>query len=367
MKGFSAFVKKEFLHILRDVRALWIILAMPVILVLLFGFALSNDIKKANIAVLDSSGDVLAARITERINASEYFRVFKILASPAEADAVLKSGAAKAVVTFPSDFMRDIPSGAKINIACDACDPNEASSISAYIRALAFDQLRAEFGAARLESDANAEPGIRFLYNPQLKSSFYFVPGVMGLILFLVCALLTSVGILRERESGSMEILLTSPVRPLAIIAAKALPYVLISVVVITEIFLIVKFVVDVPIVGSVPLLYGVSLIFIALSLSLGILISTIANNSQTAMFLVLALLILPTIILSGMVFPIENMPLPLRIISNVVPATWYNIAVKDVMLKGLGFSDVLKPVGVLCAMTAAFTLISLARFKTKL
>lgn len=364
MKIFYAFVKKEFIHILRDSRSLAIVIAMPVILILLFGFAITNDIKKSPVGVLDFSRDSLSSKIAQRINASEYFEIVKDIKSFDEADRLLKICEVKSVIVFPPDFRRNITKDGKFEILCDASDPNEATSISSYLKAIANLEIADEIGN---NSVPIPEICAKFLYNPQLKSAYYFVPGVICVVLFLICSLLTSVGIVGERERGSMEILLVSPMRSWVIIAAKVAPYIAISVVILTEILLIVRFIVNVPIGENIILLYAVCLLFTALSLSLGIMVSTIANSTQTAVFLVMGILILPTILLSGMVFPIENMPIPLQIISNIVPATWMNVALKNIMLKNAGFADVIQSVVIIASITLFFGVVSVARFKTKL
>lgn len=365
MKIFFAFVKKEFLHVLRDARSLMIVIAMPVILVLLFGFAITNDIHKAPIAVLDFSNDELTSKITQRIQASEYFKVIDNIKSFDEADEILKKSKAKAVLVFPANFRRDSKNDATFEIICDASDPNEATSISNYLNAIANMQIAEEV-------DSNIATPLyqirsNFLFNPQLRSAYYFVPSVICVVLFLICALLTSVGIVGERERGSMEILLVSPMRAWVIVAAKVAPYIVISIVILTEILFIVRFIVGVPIGENLLLFYAISMLFAVLSLSLGIMVSTVANSVQTAVFIVMGVLILPTILLSGMVFPTENMPIILQYISKIVPATWFNEALKDIMLKNADFADVLKPIVIVSTMTLFFGVVSVARFKTKL
>jgi ABC-2 type transport system permease protein len=210
-------------------------------------------------------------------------------------------------------------------------------------------------------------PEPRMLYNPELKSAYTFVPGVMGLILMLVSAMMTSVSIVREKEMGTMEVLLVSPMRPLLIVVAKAVPYFTIAMVNVGTILLLSVFLLDLPVQGSVLLLLGESMLFILSCLALGLLISTAAKSQQVAMFISMLGLMLPTMLLSGFVFPIENMPIPLQVVSNAVPAKWFILMVKAVMLKGLGFGAVWKENLILAGMTVFFIAISVKRFKIRL
>ncbi len=367
MKSFLAFVKKEFLHIFRDLRTLVILLLMPVVLVLLFGFALGTDISDAQTAVFNPSNDPLSRRITERFEASEYFKVVYEANSTAEVDTLLRRGEVKFAVIFPDNLERDLLSSktAQIRLIADASDPNESTSLTSYARAIILQESAETYGVdAALPKII---PEAVFLYNPQLKSAYNFVPGVMGLILFLVCTLMTSVGIVREKELGTMEILLVSPLRPAYVILAKAIPYFLISAVIVCVILLLARFALEVPIRGSIPLLFALSGVYTVLGLILGIFVSTVANTQQSAIMLSALLMILTIMLLSGMVFPVENMPKILQVLSNIVPAKWYISGVKDIMLKGVGMEIIWKDFAVLCGMIAAAAALSVAKFKTRL
>ncbi len=207
----------------------------------------------------------------------------------------------------------------------------------------------------------------RMLYNPQLKGAYSFVPGVMAMVLMLVCTMMTAITIVREKETGTMEIMLVSPIQPLKIIIAKAVPYLLLSIINITSILLLSVFVLDVPIQGNLLLLLCESILFTITCLSFGLLISTVTDSQQTAMFISLTGMFLPTVMLSGFMFPIENMPLPLRLISNAVPAKWFYSIVKSVMIKGLSFGDVLKETFILAGMTMLLLALSIKNFKIRL
>lgn len=269
----------------------------------------------------------------------------------------------------------------EIQLLVDATDPNEATQLSAYATQIAVEsgKLKVESENANsnakqlspfifhLSTDKGIVPTISLLYNPQMKGAYNFVPGVMGLILILICAMMTSVGIVKEKEIGTMEVLLVSPMKPVYIILAKATPYLLLSLVNIATILALSYFLLDVPINGSLPLLVCVSVLYALVALCLGLLISTIADTQQAAMLISAVVLMLPIILLSGMMFPIENMPVILQVISNIVPAKWYIIAVKDIMIKGLGFGSVLQEVGVLVLMAVVLIGLSVKRFKIRL
>ena len=251
----------------------------------------------------------------------------------------------------------------QIQLLADATDPNEATTLVQYIRSIVASYAPALPSGEKVQ----VIPQVKLLYNPLMKGSYNFVPGVMGLILILICALMTSVGVVKEKEMGTMEILLVSPMKPLYIILAKAAPYLLLSMINITTILLLSYFLLKVPIVGSVALLFLLSVIYAVVALSLGLLISTITNTQQAAMLVSSVALMLPVILLSGMMFPVENMPVPFQVVSNIVPARWYIIAVKDVMIKGLGIGSIGKELLILTGMAVVLVTVSVSRFKNRL
>lgn len=360
MKQFLAFVKKEFFHIFRDRRTLLILLGMPIAQIILFGFAISTEITSVRTGVLDQPGDVESQRLIDRLDASRYFDLVARVGNNEEINRLFQRGEAALVVAFPPDFTASLkgPDAARIQLIADASNPNEAVTITNYATQIIMNRSAAP-GAAPVTT--------RMLYNPKMKSAYNFVPGVMGLILMLVCAMMTSIAIVREKETGTMEILLVSPIRPFLIIVAKTVPYMLLSLVNVITILLLSRFVLDVPVAGSVLLLLGVSLLFITVSLSLGILISTMTDSQQVAMMMAGAGLMLPVVMLSGMMFPIESMPRPLQILSAFVPARYYIIAVRNVMIKGLGVQGIINEVVILASMLVCVTALSLNRFKIRL
>ena len=352
MKQFISFVRKEFYHIFRDARTTMILLLMPVILIILFGYAITTEIKRVPIAIFDQSRDELTLKMADRLNASEYFELYTTVDSYEDAEALFRQGKVHVIVVFPPQYAST--ADAQVQVLADATDPNEATQLIAYCSAIIAEQLK---GESAVESKA-VTPVTTLLYNPQMKGAYNFVPGVMGLILILICAMMTSIGIVKEKEMGTMEVLLVSPLKPIYIILAKAIPYLLLS---------MVNFLLDVPIKGSLLLLVSVSILYAIVSLCLGLLISTVADTQQAAMLISGIALMLPIMLLSGMMFPIENMPDILRWFSHIVPAKWYIIAVKDVMIKGLPAVSILKEIGILSFMAVVLVFLSVKRFKIRL
>lgn len=362
-----SFIKKEFSHVFRDRKTLIMLFGLPVIQIVLFGFALTNEIKNANVAVVDNANDVASKEIIDKMEGSKFFHVQQSLKDPSQIDAAFKEGKIKLAVVFPNNFNNDLLhlNRASIQVIADASDPNTAVTLSNYINSIVAAYQAQKFLGSN--QPYTILPEVRMLYNPDLKGAPNFVPGVMALVLLLVCVMMTSVSIVREKEMGTMEILLVSPVKPLMVIIAKAIPYLILSIVNLSAILLLSVYALDLPIKGSVPLLFGESILLILTALALGLLISTITSSQQSAMFASMLGMMLPTMLLSGYMFPIENMPVVLQVISNVVPARWYYVIVKDIMLKGLGFSSIWKETVILTGMTIFFTLLALRNFKIRL
>lgn len=367
MRQFFAFVQKEFYHIWRDKRTMFILLGMPVVQIIIFGFALTNEVKNAKIAVLDNSKDEATSSLTEQLSASRYFDIEKNLTSYKQVEEEFKKGNIKLAVVFPRNFDEDLKhfNKAQVQFIADASDPNTANQLANYSTAIIMDYQKRITQGRELPYTINTE--MRMLYNPQLKGAFNFVPGVMAMVLLLVCTMMTAITIVKEKELGTMEIMLVSPMRPQLVVLAKAVPYLLLSTVNIASILLLSRFVLEVPINGSLVLLIFESILFTLVSLSLGLLISSGAQSQQTAMFISLVGMFLPTIMLSGFMFPVENMPVPLRIVSNIVPAKWYFIIVKSVMIKGVGLHVVWKETLILGGMMIFFLTLAIRKFKIRL
>ena len=363
MKQFLIFAGKEFRHIFRDRRTMLILLVMPVVQIILFGFAITTEVQNVRMAVLDPSDDVLTRRIVERLDASEYFTLTARFHTPQQMDEAFRRSQVDMAVVFSPDFAGGVYTGdAAVQLVCDATDPNTATMQTSYATGIAAtgELLPAGVRAPQLR------PEVKLLYNPQMKSVYNFVPGVMGLILMLICAMMTSVSIVREKEMGTMEVLLVSPVRPIFIILSKAVPYFVLSFVNLTTILLLSVYVLHVPVAGSLPWLVAVSLLFIFVSLSLGLLISTLTQTQVAAMLASGLVLMMPTMLLSGMIFPVESMPWVLQGISAAIPARWYIQAVRKLMIQGVDVVNVLTEVGVLVGMAVVLISVSLRKFKNR-
>ncbi len=362
-----AFIRKEFYHIFRDKRTMFILLGMPIVEIIIFGFALTNEVKNSKIAVFDQSADQASVAVIQELNASRYFDVVKDIHSYSDIEAEFRKGTMKLAVVFPKNFNEDLLhfNKAQVQLIADASDPNVATTLTNYASAVILDYQDRITQGRQIPYTIKTEQ--RMLYNPQLKGAYSFVPGVMAMVLMLICTMMTAVTIVKEKETGTMEIMLVSPLQPLKIIVAKAVPYLLLSLVNIASILLLSTFVLGVPIQGNLLLLIGEGILFIITSLTLGLLISTSTDSQQTAMFISLTGMFLPTVMLSGFMFPIENMPKPLQIISNIVPARWFYSIVKDVMIKGLGFAAVWKETLILAGMTLALLALSIKKFKIRL
>ncbi len=367
MKQFIIFVQKEFYHIFRDRKSLLIIILMPIVQIILFGFALSNEIKDSNIAILDNSKDIATAEIINRLNASRYFSVAKNIHTQAEIETAFKNGKIRLAVVFQPGFQQALLHihQAKLQLIADAADPNAAAVATNYAISIINDyQIDLNGGAT---APYMITPQLRMLYNPQLKGAYNFVPGVMAMILIIISAMMTSVSIVREKEINTMEVLLVSPLRPSLFIISKAIPYMFLSLINVTTILIVSVTLLQVPINGNVLLLMGEALLFITTAVSLGLMISNLTSSQQTAQMISLLGLMLPTLLLGGFMFPIESMPLPLRLISNLVPSKWFFIIVKNIMIKGVGFKIVWKETLILFGMTLFFLTVSLKKFKTRL
>jgi ABC-2 type transport system permease protein len=368
MNRFLGFVRKEFLHIFRDYRTLFILFGIPVAQILIFGYAVSMDIKNAGIAFLDLSNDEITQKLSDKILSSGFFVKTEDLLNYNDIDRVPKKGKTKAVIIFEEDFSRRmIKEGkASLSIIADGSEPNTATLITNYTTAIVNDfnmgiAPTAMTGAIRIVTE------VRMFYNPNLQSHYMFVPGVITLILILICALMTSVTITREKEFGTMEVLLVSPLKPIQIILGKVTPYFLLSFINVLLIISMSWLVFGLPVKGSIVLLLAESMLYILMSLSLGILISTISSTMQQAIFISLIGLMLPTILLSGFIFPIENMPKAYDYVSMIVPPRYFIIIIKNIMIKGTGLMYIWKETLILTAMTIVFIGISVRKFKIRL
>ncbi len=380
-KRFMSFVGKEFNHILRDTRTLMVLIVMPVVMIVLFGFALSTEIKDVKVAVYDPSRDAATSRLVSQIDASEYFTVTAFLDGEDGVLDAFRSNSADIALVFEDNFYhRAVHDGdGRLQIIVDGSNTNIGSMAVFYVSSIvssfqkelaqeaALNQSSAGGSSVDSVSPVTISTSTRMMYNPQMKSAFNFVPGVMGMILMLVCAMMTSVSIVREKERGTMEVLLVSPVKPFSVILAKAIPYFVVSAFILLIVLCLSVFLIKVPISGSLMWVVLVSLLFILVSLSIGILISTLVAKQEVAILISGMVLMLPTMLLSGMLFPIESMPKVLQWVSCCVPAKWYIDSIKVMMIQGLGIRYCLDAVLILCGFLTVITGLSVFKFKDRL
>lgn len=367
MQRFLGFVIKEFRHIFRDPRTLIILFGLPVVMIILFGKVVSNDMQDIKLAVLDMSEDPMSKEITEKVLASGYFVHAGDLKSENEIDEIFKSGEAKLVLVFNRDFEDriNIEKEVSLRLVVDASDANSALLSVSYAQGIISTYFMSNNADLQMPWQIEAVP--RMMYNEELRGVYMFIPGLMALILMLISALMTSITITREKEFGTMEPLLASPLKPLEIILGKVTPYVFLSFVNAITILVLGVLIFKVPVIGSVTLLLLESMLYITLALSLGVFISTAAKTQQMAMIMSMLILMLPTILLSGFIFPIENMPKILQGLSVIMPARWFIVIIKNIMLKGTGMAFVWKETLILLGMTLFFIVSAVRRFKTRL
>ncbi len=367
MKRFIGFVKKEFYHIFRDRRSMFILFGMPVAQILLFGFAITNEINNVEIGILDKSKDHETLKIINKINASEYFSIDNVVENENEIEAVFKKGEVKAFLVFEEGFAENLHAFhlGKIQVITDATEPNTANTIVNYVQSIIqhYQQELNRTSAPGVQIDIQT----RMFYNAELKSVFNFLPGVMTVILMLVSAMMTSISITREKELGTMEILLVSPLKPFQVIIGKVFPYIFLSIINALVILILGVTVFGMPIEGSLILLAFETVLFIITALSLGILISTIAETQQAAMMISLMGLMLPVILLSEFIFPISSMPDILQYISHIIPAKWFIIILKGIMLKGVGLVYLWKETVILVVMAVFLIVLSIKKYKIRL
>lgn len=359
MKEFWSFIIKETQHIMRDRRTMMILFGMPIILMLIFGFAISTDVRNVRTVVVMSQIDHQTQRMINALDESEYFNVLYKVHTPAEAEQLIRNQKADMGIVFSTDFASK---HGGVQLITDGTDPNMAQQYNNYASQIMGTQLMNV-----MQRKAPNAIALKMLYNPQMKSSYNFVPGIMGILLMLICAMMTSISIVREKERGTMEVLLVSPVRPFLIILAKAVPYLVLAFVVLLAILLMSRYVLFVPIAGSLWLILLVSTICIFMALSLGLLISTIAKTQMAALLMSAVMLLMPCTMLSGMMFPIESMPHVLQWVAALIPPRYYISAMRKLLIMGVSFRYVLSEVITLLGMTALFLTVALLKFNKRL
>ena len=365
MKQFIAFVIKETKHILRDKRTMLILFGMPVVMMLLFGFAITTDVKNVRTVLVTSEMSPRTQQAVERLAQSEYFIITQTVNTPQEAERLIRSQKADMSLTPSPSPIGEGSSNLQWQIMVDGSDPNMAQQWTTYAQSILSQPVDGKHYS--LPSPFGEGLGVRLLYNPRMKSAYNFVPAIMGMLLMLICAMMTSVSIVREKEKGTMEVLLVSPVRPIKMIVAKAVPYLVLAFAILVSILLMARFVLGVPLAGSILWIFVVSAIYILLALSLGLLISNIASSQLMALLLSAMVLLMPIVMLSGMLFPIESMPMVLQWISAVIPPRYYIEAMRKLMIMGVGIGEVMREVAILSGMTIFLLIVSLAKFKTRL
>lgn len=368
MKQFISFVYKEFLHIFRDKRTMLILLVMPVIMIILFGFAITTEVKDARMAVIDMSKDEVTRYIIDRFRANRYFTICEYLTDIRQADEAFRRGEVNMVMVFSKGFAGDMlhTGDAVIQLLADGTEPNQASIRMGYAQQL-LAGYRQELTAREGIPGFTIVPETRMLYNPGQRSEFNFVPGVIAMMLLLICAMMSSIAIVREKEIGTMEVLLASPLPPAYIILAKAVPYFTISCFNLATILLLSTYLLHIPVTGSLLALIVISLMYVLTALSLGLLVSTLVDSQMAAMLLSGMVLMIPTILLSGTMFPIESMPLPLQRLSMLVPARWFTSAVRKLMIQGASVRYVVQEFIVITAMAAVLLTTAWRQFKIRL
>lgn len=369
MKEIFAFIQKEFRHIFRDRRTTLIVLVMPIVQIILFGFAISTEVHNAVVDVVGDPGDPVVRNIIDRIDNNKYLSIGEFHNSHSEAEVRIRKGRAKAFLCFESDFDKKFSSqgNAVIQIVSDGSDPNSAQIVMNYIKGV-LQSSQLEFSERMFEvGTTSMRPNVQLMYNPAMNSSYNFVPGVMGLILMLICSMMTAVSIVEEKEMGTMELVLVSPVKPFWIILSKLIPYLFLSLINFVSVLLLAHYVMEVPVRGSLTLLSFSALIFVGSSLGLGLLVSVISKTQQTAMLLCGMGLTMPTMLLSGIIFPCESMPVALQALSDIIPAKWFIIIVKKIMIQGVGLQEIAKELMVLSGMAVFLLWVSVKNFKTRL
>ena len=359
---FLSFVIKETKHILRDKRTMLILFGMPIALMFIFGFAITTDVKNVRTVVVTSQMDHLTQQAVERLAASEYFDIVKTVNTPQEAERLIRSQKADMAVVFANDYASK-KSG--LQIIVDGADPNMSQQWTLYAQTILTQPVDGKsIYSPPLQGGAGS---VKLLYNPQMKSAYNFVPAIMGVILMLICAMMTSISVVKEKERGTMEVLLVSPIRPLMVIIAKAVPYLVLAFCIMIIILLMARFVLGVPLAGSLFWIIVVSTLYILMALSLGLLISNIAQTQLVALLMSAMMLLVPNVMLSGMLFPVESMPLVLQWVAAVMPPRYFIDCMRKLMIMGVGIGDVMKEVLILLAMTVFFLAVALKKFKVRL
>lgn len=368
LRGFPvlrAFIHKEFLHVFRDKRTLLIMFGLPIAQLLIFGYALTNEVKNARLLIVNPVSDVANEQLIQKIDASSYFTVTHVEKNAQNLEKYFKNGEAQCAMIFPENFSSSQAEPAEVQIITDATDPNFAKTVINYLTAIVMDFVQQPSAGNQPMMQIKSE--VRMLYNPSLNGSMNFVPGVIAMIMMIVCTTLASVAVVREKETGTMEVLLVSPVRPIYVLISKAVPYFVLSVAIFVVVMLISNLMLDVPIRGNLLLITLISVVYILTCLAFGLMISNVTTSQSEAMLISIVAIMLPILIFTGFLFPLENMPLIFQWIANILPSRWYFLIIQSVMLKGLGIADVWVELCILLGMMVVLLGISLRKFNIRL
>jgi len=366
MRAFLGLLRKEVYHIKRDRRTLVVLLLLPVVQVILFGYAIRTDVENVRLLIVDPQPDYVTLELRARFGATDTFRTVAVLRRLEQAESYFRKGEAQEAVVFEPGFARRLARGlpARVSVITDATEPNTGTSVQNY----AFAVLQSYERDLRARgSEARIVPDVRMRFNPTRESSNLFVPGLMAFVLTIISSLMTAISLTREKEAGTMEALLVSPLRPWQIIVGKVLPYLGIGFASVLGVILEARLVFGVPLRGSLVLLMAEGLLFILVSLSLGILISARTSSQRVAMMGALLGTMLPTMLLSGFIFPLESMPVALQTVANVVPAKWFVLVARGIMLKGVGLAYLWPQTLVLAAMALVLLAASTRSFNERL
>jgi len=367
MSRFLAFLRKEFYHIFRDPRTLIILFGIPIAQLMLFGYVMTNEVRNVKVAIVDHSKDDLSKRLSQQLLSSGFFQLAAIPSSENDYESLFRSGTVKEIIVFEPEFALHLMKEGKANIQviADASEPNAAQLTVNYTTAIVNNFVKNELMKNQPLPGINIK--VRMLFNENMRDAYNFIPGLIAVILMLISAMMTAITIAREKEMGTMEILLASPLKPIQIILGKVVPYMILSIVSALVVLALGMLVFEVPVIGSFALLLAEILLYIFLALTLGILISTFVDSQLTAMAISGFVLMLPSILLSGFIFPIKNMPIPLQILANLMPPRWFIEINRTVMLKGGGLNEIWPNTLVLMGMSALFIFISIRKFKIRL
>lgn len=367
-------MRKEFIHIIRDPRTLAVIFAMPLLQLILLGYAATSDVRNIPLAIYDQSRSAQSRQLIEAFVASGQFTLAQVATSEQDLARLVDNGSVRAGLIIPPAFASDQLSGrtAQAAFILDGSDPSVAAS------ALSSARLIGQAQATEIQRQELARRGMslaltppvevrtRVWYNPDMTSAYFMVPALIGMILQLQATLLTASAIVRERERGTIEQLIVTPIRPWELIVGKILPFAFVSLLITIEVLVIGTFWFEVPIRGSLPLLLAISCLFLLSSLGIGLLISTIAQTQQEA-FLLTFLTLLPSVFLSGFIYPIAAMPQALQLISGVVPLTYFLVVVRGIVLKGVGVSALTSQIVALAIFGTVLIVLASIRFRKRL